>query len=43
MAELDWDALSEFVDGVWDDSALPNLCEFIEIPALSPHSMLTGM
>ena len=35
MAELDWDALSEFVDGVWDDSALPNLCDFIEIPALS--------
>ena len=36
MAELDWDALSEFVDGMWDDSALPDLYRFIEIPALSP-------
>jgi acetylornithine deacetylase/succinyl-diaminopimelate desuccinylase-like protein len=36
MAELDWDALSQFVDEMWDDSALPDLYRFIEIPALSP-------
>ncbi len=33
---LDFDQLSDFVDKWWDKSALPSLCEFVEIPALSP-------
>ena len=36
MSKLDLSQLSEFVDQWWDDSALPSLCEFVEIPALSP-------
>ena len=33
---LDLDKLSDFVEEWWDKSALPSLCEFVEIPALSP-------
>ena len=33
---IDWEHLSEFSERIWEDSALPSLCEFIEIPALSP-------
>lgn len=33
---LDLDELSDFVEEWWDKSALPSLCEFVEIPALSP-------
>ena len=33
---LDLDRLSDFVEEWWDKSALPSLCEFVEIPALSP-------
>ncbi len=33
---IDWKHLSEFSERMWEDSALPSLCEFIEIPALSP-------
>ena len=33
---LDLERLSNFVDEWWDKSALPSLCEFVEIPALSP-------
>ncbi len=33
---IDWDRMREFVERGWEDSALPNLCEFIKIPALSP-------
>ena len=33
---LDFNQLSAFVDKWWDESALPSLCEFVEIPALSP-------
>lgn len=36
MPSLDLDKLSDFVEEWWDKSALPSLCEFIEIPALSP-------
>mgnify|MGYP000002846009 FL=1 len=36
MSKLDLSQLSRFVDQWWDDSALPSLCEFVEIPALSP-------
>ena len=36
MSKLDLSKLSDFVDKWWDDSALPSLCEFVEIPALSP-------
>ena len=36
MKSLDFSRLSEFIDKKWDESALPSLCEFIEIPALSP-------
>ena len=36
MSKLDLSQLSDFVDQWWDDSALPSLCEFVEIPALSP-------
>ena len=33
---LDLERLSRFVDSKWDQSVMPSLCEFIEIPALSP-------
>ena len=33
---IDLDKISEFVEEWWDKSALPSLCEFVEIPALSP-------
>jgi acetylornithine deacetylase/succinyl-diaminopimelate desuccinylase-like protein len=33
---LNLDKLSDFVEEWWDKSALPSLCEFVEIPALSP-------
>ena len=33
---LNFNQLSDFVDKWWDESALPSLCEFVEIPALSP-------
>ena len=33
---LNFNQLSDFVDKWWDESALPSLCEFEEIPALSP-------
>ena len=36
MPSLDLDKLSDFVEEWWDKSALPSLCEFVEIPALSP-------
>ncbi len=36
MSKLNLNQLSGFVDQWWDDSALPSLCEFVEIPALSP-------
>ena len=36
MKSLDFSRLSDFIDKKWDESALPSLCEFIEIPALSP-------
>ena len=36
MPKLDLSQLSDFVDKWWDNSALPSLCEFVEIPALSP-------
>jgi acetylornithine deacetylase/succinyl-diaminopimelate desuccinylase-like protein len=36
LESIDWDQLSEFVDGMWEDSALPSLSDFIRIPALSP-------
>ena len=36
MKSLDLSRLSDFIDKKWDESALPSLCEFIEIPALSP-------
>ena len=36
MSQLNLSQLSEFVDKWWDESALPSLCEFVEIPALSP-------
>ena len=36
MNSLDFSRLSDFIDKKWDESALPSLCEFIEIPALSP-------
>ena len=32
---IDWEQLSEFSERMWEESALPSLCEFIEIPALS--------
>ena len=34
--QVDFDRLSNFIDKQWDESALPSLCDFIEIPALSP-------
>jgi acetylornithine deacetylase/succinyl-diaminopimelate desuccinylase-like protein len=36
MSKLDLSKLSDFVEEWWDKSALPSLCEFVEIPALSP-------
>lgn len=33
---VDLDQISEFVEKWWDKSVLPSLCEFVEIPALSP-------
>ena len=36
MSKLDLSQLSDFVEEWWDKSALPSLCEFVEIPALSP-------
>ena len=36
MKSLDFSRLSDFIDKKWDESALPSLSEFIEIPALSP-------
>ena len=36
MTQLDYSRLSDFIDQKWDESALPSLSEFIEIPALSP-------
>ena len=33
---IDLDKISEFIEEWWDKSALPSLCEFVEIPALSP-------
>ena len=36
MTQLDHSRLSDFIDQKWDESALPSLSEFIEIPALSP-------
>lgn len=35
--ELDLDAAREQVEGAWEDDILPTLCEFIRIPAKSPH------
>ena len=36
MKSIDFTRLSEYIDKQWDESALPSLCDFIEIPALSP-------
>ena len=36
MTQLDHSRLSDFIDQKWEESALPSLSEFIEIPALSP-------
>ncbi|MEC7712908.1 MAG: M20/M25/M40 family metallo-hydrolase [Candidatus Thermoplasmatota archaeon] len=36
MKSIDFTRLSEYIDKQWDESALPSLCNFIEIPALSP-------
>ena len=36
MKSLDFTRLSDFIDKKWNESVLPSLCEFIEIPALSP-------
>ena len=33
---VDLDKISEFVEEWWDKSVMPSLCEFVEIPALSP-------
>lgn len=35
--ELDIDAAREQVEAAWEDDILPALCEFIRIPAKSPH------
>ena len=31
------DSLEKFVNGVWDDSIVPQLVDYIKIPAKSPH------
>jgi acetylornithine deacetylase/succinyl-diaminopimelate desuccinylase-like protein len=36
MKSIDFSRLSDYIDKQWDESALPSLCDFIEIPALSP-------
>ena len=36
MKSMDFSRLSDYIDKQWDESALPSLCDFIEIPALSP-------
>ena len=36
MKSIDFSRLSDYIDKQWDESALPSLCNFIEIPALSP-------
>ena len=36
MKSVDFSRLSDYIDKQWDESALPSLCDFIEIPALSP-------
>ena len=33
MTQLDNSRLSDFIDQKWDESDLPSLSEFIEIPA----------
>jgi len=39
---MDTKKISEFVGGMWDESIVPELCEYIKIPNKSPASMLTG-
>ena len=34
--QVNFSKLSKFIDEQWDRSALPSLCDFIKIPALSP-------
>lgn len=36
MKSIDYSRLSKYIDKQWDESVLPSLCDFIEIPALSP-------
>ena len=36
MKSIDFTRLSNYIDKEWDESALPSLCDFVEIPALSP-------
>ena len=34
---MDSKRLTTFVDEVWDDSIVPALCDYIEVPCKSPH------
>lgn len=34
---MDSKRLTTFVDEVWDDSIVPTLCDYIEVPCKSPH------
>ncbi|MDZ7810561.1 MAG: hypothetical protein U5L11_11080 [Arhodomonas sp.] len=36
-AELDHASARGLVEGIWEDSILPELTEYIRIPAKSPH------
>ena len=34
---MDYNKTAQFVEGLWDDEIIPELCDYIEIPNKSPH------